>query len=81
MPAQMSQNASVSIRVVLPDFLNESETWTVSGDSRRRLNTSSTNCLPRIMTHHEVDFMLDPRSLLETEIMLITFKIRGGQLM
>uniref|UniRef100_A0A8C4Q8Q3 Uncharacterized protein n=1 Tax=Eptatretus burgeri TaxID=7764 RepID=A0A8C4Q8Q3_EPTBU len=66
--------------LVLPVLLYGCETWTLTKDLRRRLNSFGTRSLRRILGYHWSDFVSNERLLRETRMRFVTCIVRERQL-
>jgi hypothetical protein len=66
--------------LVLPVLLYGCETWTLTSDLRRRLNSFGTKSLRRILGYRWSDFVSNDRLLRETKTRFVTCTIRERQL-
>ena len=66
--------------LVLPVLLYRCETWTLTKDLRRRLNSFGTRSLRRILGHRWSDFVSNERLLRETRMRFVTCIVREHQL-
>ena len=66
--------------LVLPVLLSGCESWTLTRDLRRRLNSFGTRSLQRILGHHWLDFVSNERLLRETQMRFVTCIVREHQL-
>ena len=71
---------SVFRTLVLPVLLYGSETWTLNGDLKRRLNAFGTKSLRRIMGYRWHDHVSNQRLLCETDMGTVTCQILKRQL-
>ena len=65
---------------MLPVFLYGCETWTLTKDLRRRLNSFGTRSLQRILGYRWSDFVSSERLLRETQMRFVTCIVREHQL-
>ncbi|KAG2461630.1 YSM6 protein, partial [Polypterus senegalus] len=65
--------------LVLPVLLYGYETWILSSDLRRRLDSFGTVSLRRILGYHWFDFVLNERLLVESRMRHITCIVRERQ--
>ena len=56
------------------------ETWTLTRDLRRRLNSFGARSLRRIVSYHWSDFLSNERLLRETQMRFVTCIVREHQL-
>ena len=66
--------------LVLPVLLYGCETWTLTKDLRRRLNSFGTRSLRRILGYRWLDFVSNERLLRETQMRFVTCMFRQHQL-
>ena len=66
--------------LVLPVLLYGCETWTLTRDLRRRLNSFGTRSLQRILGYRWSDFLSNERLLRETQMRFVTYIVREHQL-
>ena len=66
--------------LVLPVLLYGCETWTLTRDLRRRLNSFGTRSLRRILGYRWSDFLSNERLLRETQMRFVTCIVRERQL-
>ena len=66
--------------LVLPVLLYECETWTLTKDLRRRLNSFGTRSLRRILGYRWLDFVSNERLLRETQMRFVICLVRERQL-
>ena len=66
--------------LVLPFLLYGCETWTLTKDLRRRLNSFGTKSLRRILGYRWSDFVSNERLLRETRMRFVTCIVREHQL-
>ena len=66
--------------LVLPVLLHGCETWTLTMDLRRRLNSFGTRSLRRIFGYRWSDFVSNERLLRETQMRFVTCIVREHQL-
>uniref|UniRef100_A0A8C4Q5Z7 Endonuclease-reverse transcriptase n=1 Tax=Eptatretus burgeri TaxID=7764 RepID=A0A8C4Q5Z7_EPTBU len=67
--------------LVLPVLLYACETWTLTKDLRRRLNSFGTRSLRRILGYRWSDFVSNERLLRETRMRFVTCIVRERQFM
>ena len=65
---------------MLPVLLDGCETWTLTRDLRRRLNSFGTRSLQRIIGYHWSDFVSNERLLRDTQMRCVTCIVRERQL-
>ena len=65
---------------MLPLLLYGCETWTLTKDLRRRLNSFGTRSLRRILGYRSSDLVSNERLLRETQIRFVTCIVRERQL-
>ena len=65
---------------MLPVLLYGCETWTLTKDLRRRLNSFGTRSLRRILGYRWSDFVSNERLLRETQMRFVTCIVRERQL-
>ena len=66
--------------LVLPVLLYGCETWTLTKDLRRRLNSFGTRSLRRILGYRWSDFVSNERLLRETQMRFVTCIVHEHQL-
>ena len=66
--------------LVLPLLLDGCETWTLTRDLRRRLNSFGTRSLRRILGYRKSDFVSNKRLLGETQMRFVTCIVHEHQL-
>ena len=66
---------------MLPVFLYGCETWTLTKDMRRRLNSFGTRSLRRILGYCWSDFVSKERLLRETQLRFVTCIVHERQLL
>ena len=66
--------------LVLPVLLYGCETWTLTKDLRRRLNSFGTRSLQRILGYRWSDFVSNERLLRETQLRFVTCIVLEHQL-
>ena len=70
----------VFMSLVLPVLLYGCETWTLTRDLRRRLNSFGARSLRRILGYHWLDFVSNERLLRETQMRFVSCIVRDHQL-